>query len=130
MKRALFPPLPLLLFAVNACRPKGDRLTGESARQAAERYFNMLIQGQYEQYVNGMVSSADMSAELRSQMTDLLSQFCESQQLDRAMLSAQATADSLQDSSAYVRLDVLHGDSTTEEVGMPLVFSGGRWLMQ
>ncbi len=130
MKRALFLLLPLLLFAASACRPKGDRLTGESARQAAERYFNMLIQGQYEQYVDGMVSSTDMSTELRSQMIDLLSQFCESQQLDRAMLSAQATADSLQDSSAYVRLDVLYGDSTTEEVGMPLVFSGGRWLMQ
>ena len=131
MKRILFP---IAMFAIACslvcCSGKGDRLTHKSARHAAERYFTMLIDGHYEEYVDGLAGSDSMPEDLRSEMIDLVAQFAVNHKVRREMLSVVAADDSLRDSTAFVLLDVFYGDSTSERVGMPLVFSDGRWLMQ
>ena len=129
MKKLLIP-LCFGIFFVVACSRKGDSLTHDSARQAAERYFTMLLDGRYEEYVNGLVDTDTMPDDMRSQMVDLMAQFMKQQSLNRGLLSVTATSDTIQDSTAYVFLDVLYGDSVSEQVGMPLRFVGDRWRME
>ncbi|MCR4921530.1 MAG: hypothetical protein K5945_07495 [Bacteroidaceae bacterium] len=130
MKRILIPICIGALFCIAACTGQGDRLTHSSARRAAERYFTMLIDGHYDEYVDGLVGSDSMADDMRSQMTDLLAQFMAQQRVKRELLRVEATADSLLDSTAYVYLDILYGDSASEQVGMSLRFVGDRWRMQ
>lgn len=129
MRKLIYPIYIMLALCITSCH-KGDSLTHSSARRAAERYFNMLIDGKYEAYIDGMVDADSMPDDLRSQMADMLAQFCEGQKLNKGMLSVTATADTIADSAAYVYLDILYGDSTTEQVGMPLLFTDKRWRMQ
>ena len=132
MKRLIYPICLIMLLSIAACRKHGDALTHASARRAAERYFTMIIDKHYEQFVDGLVGTDSIPDTLRSQMIDLLAQAYEKQanEINKKMLKVSATADSIQDSTAYVFLDVLYGDSTTEQVGMLLLFDGERWLMQ
>ena len=130
MKHLLFPILLFVFLCSVSCSRTGDTLSHEGARRAAERYFNFLLDGEVEQYVDGLVGADSMSEDLRGEMIDLMAQFVAARNLNREMLSVVAADDSLRDSSAYVLLDILYHDSTTERVGMPLVFSDGRWWMQ
>ncbi len=130
MKKFLLPLSIAIVCTLAACRHRGDTLSHASARKAAERYMKMLIDGRYEDYISGMVDGDSLPADMRSQMVDLLAQFCQGQSLNKSMLAVSATADSIQDSTAYVYLDVTYGDSTTEQVGMQLVYIGERWFMQ
>ena len=71
-----------------------------------------------------------MPDDMRSQMVDLMAQFMAQQSVNRGLLRVTATSDTIQDSTAYVYLDILYGDSVSEQVGMPLQFVGDRWRMQ
>jgi hypothetical protein len=128
--KKLFIPLCIGVALFAACSQKGDSLTHDSARQAAERYFTMLIDGRYEEYVDGLVCTDSMPDDMRSQMVDLMAQFMAQQSVNRGLLRVTATSDTIQDSTAYVYLDILYGDSVSEQVGMPLQFVGDRWRMQ
>ena len=130
MKRILLPIFLGALLCVAACSRQSDRLTHASARQAAERYFTMLIDGRYDAYVDGLIGSDSMPDDMRSQMIDLLAQFMVQQRVNRDLLHVTATSDSIKDSTAYVYLDILYGDSVSEQVGMSLQFIGNRWRMQ
>lgn len=129
MKKLLIS-LCIGVVLVVACTRKGDSLTHDSARQAAERYFTMLLDGRYEEYVNGLVGMDTMPDDMRSQMVDLMAQFMKQQSVNRGLLRVTATSDTIQDSTAYVYLDVLYGDSVSEQVGMPLRFVNDRWCME
>ena len=130
MKRILLPIFLGALLCAAACSREGDRLTHSSARRAAERYFTMLIDGHYDTYVDGLIGSDSMPDDMRSQMIDLLAQFMAQQRVNRELLHVSATSDSIQDSTAYVFLDILYGDSVSEQVGMSLQFIDNRWRMQ
>ncbi len=90
----------------------------------------MLIDGHYDTYVDGLIGSDSMPDDMRSQMIDLLAQFMAQQRVNRELLHVSATSDSIQDSTAYVFLDILYGDSVSEQVGMSLQFIDNRWRMQ
>jgi len=126
----LLLPIVFFMLCLASCSTKGDSLTHDSAQRAAERYYGMLIHGEYEQYVSGIYGFEGMPEDQRSQMVDLMAQFMEGQPEGRKILNAVATSDSLQDSVAYVFLDILYGDSTTEHVGLPLVFHREQWWIQ
>lgn len=131
MKRILFPiALCAIVCSLACCSGNGNSLTHKSARHAAERYFTMLIDGRYEEYVGGLSGADSMPQDLRDEMVDLVAQFAANHKVRREMLNVVAADDSLRDSTAFVLLDVFYGDSTSERIGMPLIFSDGRWLMQ
>lgn len=127
MKQILIPLALLCLCCVSCGRSsKADTLTHEGARLSAERYYIRLLEGNYEDYVAGMVNADSMPPLLRSQMTDLMAQYMNEQ---RAMGLMQVTAksDSLQDSLAHVFLTFQYKDSLQENVCLPMVFQNGKW---
>lgn len=111
-----------------ACSRKDD---GEQARRAAMSYYECLIDGRYEEYVNGIAYSDSMTDVYRSQMVDLVAQFAaREKKAHGGVIAAQALRDTVSGDVASVFLEVLFGDSTREEVVVPMVKCGGEWKMQ
>ena len=111
-----------------ACTRKDD---GEQARRAAMSYYECLIDGRYEEYVNGIAYSDSMTDVYRSQMVDLVAQFAaREKKAHGGVIAVQALRDTVSGDVASVFLEVLFGDSTREEVVVPMVKCGGEWKMQ
>ena len=104
------------------------------ASLAAKGYYDHLIHGEYEQFLEGrdLLATSD-DADYRSQLLDNYSQFMEVLQSAhggiREVRIVRAKTDSLQ-SYTNVFLTLCFGDSTNEEVVVPMVEKEGRWRMR
>lgn len=106
----------------------------ELASLAAKGYYDHLIHGEYEQFLEGKeIMTTTDDASYRSQLLDNYRQFMAVQQSShggiREVRIVRAKTDSLQ---AYtnVFLTLCFGDSTNEEVVVPMVEKEGRWRMR
>ena len=128
MRRAFWIWAVLLSVPFWVSCAKDDR--GEAAR-AAEACYRHLIEGRYEQYVGCIAYSDSMTDVYRSQMVDLVAQFAaREKKAHGGVIAAQALRDTVSGDVASVFLEVLFGDSTREEVVVPMVKCGGEWKMQ
>jgi hypothetical protein len=120
-----------LVFLVAAC---GGPSREELASLAAKGYYEHLIHGEYEQFYEGM-DQRELSGEssYRSQMLDNLRQFMARQEQEhRGVLEVRvsnATTDTVQQLT-NVFLVLCFGDSTNEEVVVPMVERHGAWRMK
>jgi len=106
----------------------------EMASLAAKGYYDHLIHGEYEQYLQGK-DGLDMHSEegYRSQLMDNCHQFMHQQEhVHRGIHEVRVV---------NVKTDTLHkhtnvfmmlcfGDSTNEEIVVPMVERNGRWYMK
>ena len=121
----------VLLAMMAAC---GSATKEELASLAAKGYYDHLIHGEYEQFYEGMDQRA-LSDEpaYRSQMLDNLRQFMARQEREhRGVLEVRvsnATTDTVQQFT-NVFLVLCFGDSTNEEVVVPMVERNGAWRMK
>ena len=120
-----------LVFLVAAC---GGPSREELASLAAKGYYEHLIHGEYELFYEGM-DQRELSGEAsyRSQMLDNLRQFMARQEQEhRGVLEVRvsnATTDTVQQLT-NVFLVLCFGDSTNEEVVVPMVERHGAWRMK
>ena len=120
-----------LVFLVAAC---GGPSREELASLAAKGYYEHLIHGEYEQFYEVM-DQRELSGEAsyRSQMLDNLRQFMARQEQEhRGVLEVRvsnATTDTVQQLT-NVFLVLCFGDSTNEEVVVPMVERHGAWRMK
>lgn len=119
----------MLLLCVAACSSDKDELSRRGVRLAAERYYDFLLEDNYEAYVDGFLGADSMPQELRTQMIDLMAQYM-AEQKEKGLVDVVATAEELRDSSAFVFLEMQYADSLREQIGIPLVFQGGRWQLR
>ena len=121
----------VLLTVLAAC---GSATKEELAGLAAKGYYDHLIHGEYEQFYEGMDQRA-LSEEpaYRSQMLDNLRQFMARQEQEhRGVLEVRvsnATTDTVQQFT-NVFLVLCFGDSTNEEIVVPMVERNGAWRMK
>ena len=121
----------VLLAMMAAC---GSATKEELASLAAKGYYDHLIHGEYEQFYEGMDQRA-LSDEpaYRSQMLDNLRQFMARQEREhRGVLEVRVsnvTTDTVQQFT-NVFLVLCFGDSTNEEVVVPMVERNGAWRMK
>lgn len=102
----------------------------EAARKAAERYYMMLVRGDYKGFVDGYASSENLPEDFRSQLVDATAQFMARDDM-RRLVSVEALSDSLlEDSTAYVMLQLHFADSTSEQVELSLVLLEEGWKMK
>jgi len=100
-------------------------------RRAAERCYSYLQKGKYEKFVGEIAYADSMSEDYRAQMVDLVKEFAASQEAQHGkLLEAEAIGDTIIDAMAQVYLLVSYADSTSEEVGLPMVKVDGDWKMQ
>ena len=106
----------------------------ELASLAAKGYYEHLIHGEYEQFYEGMDQREFTSeADYRSQMLDNLRQFMARQEKEHhgilEVRVSNAATDTVQQFT-NVFLVLCFGDSTNEEIVVPMVERNGSWRMK
>jgi hypothetical protein len=105
----------------------------ELASLAAKGYYQHLIEGDFDHFLDGRVMADSLPDDYRSQLIDGYSQFLAQQVKARGGINevriSRAYTDSTQQYTS-VLLMLCYGDSTTEEVVVPMVEHDGRWMMK
>ena len=127
---AMLDKLVLLALVAAACASPTKE---ELASLAAKGYYQHLIDGDYEHFLEGREMADSLPADYRSQLIDGYSQFLAQQLKARRGINevrvSRAFTDSTQNYTS-VLLMLCFGDSTTEEVVVPMVERHGRWMMK
>ena len=121
----------ILIVIVVACSTGVSR--EEQAALAAKGYYTHLVQGEYEQFVEGRFMADSLPADYRSQLIEGYKQFVAQQLEARKGIQEVTVSRAYTDSLAgytNVLLMLCYGDSTTEEVVVPMVERNGRWMMK
>ena len=121
----------ILIVIVVACSTGVSR--EEQAALAAKGYYTHLVQGEYEQFVEGRFMADSLPADYRSQLIEGYKQFFAQQMEARKGIQEVSVSRAYTDSLAgytNVLLMLCYGDSTTEEVVVPMVERNGRWMMK
>ena len=121
----------ILIVIVVACSTGVSR--EEQAALAAKGYYTHLVQGEYEQFVEGRLMADSLPADYRSQLIEGYKQFVAQQMEARKGIQEVSVSRAYTDSLAgytNVLLMLCYGDSTTEEVVVPMVERDGRWMMK
>lgn len=105
----------------------------ELAARAAGTYYGHLVAGRYDEYVSGVSNLDSVPEDYRSQLVTNAKMFAALQQREHQGISRvevlRAKTDSLSGQTC-VYLMLCFGDSTREEIVVPMVEQGGRWLMR
>lgn len=105
----------------------------ELASLAAKGYYQHLIEGDFDHFFEGRVMADSLPDDYRSQLIDGYSQFLAQQVKARGGINevriSRAYTDSTQQYTS-VLLMLCYGDSTSEEVIVPMVEHNGRWMMK
>lgn len=127
MKKLLSFFVPVLLCCVLFSCEKKENRPGDPALV----YFNHLIEGRYEKYVESIAYSDSMTDDYRRQMVDLAAQYAATEKETRGgLVSAKVLSDTVMQEFANVFLEVTFGDQTKEEISIPLVLCGEQWKLQ
>ncbi|SEA89532.1 hypothetical protein SAMN05216462_3025 [Xylanibacter ruminicola] len=121
----------ILIVVVVACNTGVSR--EEQAALAAKGYYTHLVQGEYEQFVEGRFMADSLPDDYRSQLIEGYKQFVAQQLEARKGIQEVSVSRAYTDSLAgytNVLLMLCYGDSTTEEVVVPMVERDGRWMMK
>ena len=118
------------LLVVAACSgPTPEEL----ASLAAKGYYDHLIHGEYDEFLEGKSGVESLSDNYREQLLTTYRQFMAQQDLAhhgiREVRISRATTDSLQHYT-NVFLVLCYGDSVNEEIVVPMVAQAGRWRMR
>ena len=118
----------LLTVVLLACQ--NGLMSHKAVRKAAEQYYTMLINGDYDGFVNGYANAENMPEDFRSQLRDATAQFMANDNMS-SLRHVVALSDSLgEDSTAVVMLQLQFSDSTLEQIELPLVLMEGGWKMR
>ena len=121
----------ILIVIVVACSTGVSR--EEQAALAAKGYYTHLVQGEYEQFLEGRFMADSLPADYRSQLIEGYKQFVAQQLEARKGIQEVSVSRAYTDSLAgytNVLLMLCYGDCTTEEVVVPMVERNGRWMMK
>ena len=106
---------------------------GEVAAQAAKVYYEQLLAGKYEHWVDGFYRPDSIPASYRRQLIDNAKMFVGQQKEERRGILDVRVVNGVADTakhSANVFLLFAFGDSTSEEVVVPMVQHRGVWYMR
>ena len=130
MKRLSVIAVAILLL-VAACKntPVQENLAGKAAKE----YYDHLVAGEYEEYLKGFVNEADFPQHYHDQLLVNAKQFMAQQKEEhrgiKEVRMANVKSDSLQHHT-NVFLVLCYGDSTNEEVVVPMMLENNKWLMK
>ena len=124
----------LLSFLLAACSPggKGEGLQPPTADEVMA-YYELYRSGNYAEYVKAMQSCDDKPADFCKQMADALKQHATRIKAEKGgAVSAEFLRTELhaEHSAADAYLSVTYGDSTKEEIILPLVFWQDQWRLK
>lgn len=121
----------LLLAACGENKKNVDQ--GKLAAKAAKHYYEQLLKGDYEAFLNNENRTNNLPDNYRKQLLLNLKQFVAQQDsvhhgIDSITLGASHF--SAKDNTASVFLLFCYGDKTTEQVVVPMVKEHGKWILR
>ena len=117
---------------VTSCK-KEDVDPAAVAGNVAKQYYQYLLDGKYEEFVDGHYQPDSIPGVYREQLITNAKMFVGLQkEVHQGMVKvdvAKVSADTA-NHVANVFLNIAYGDSTTEEVVVPMVLVDGNWMMK
>ena len=126
-RQLLIGLLCLVMFGCSNPSPE------ELASLAAKGYYNHLINGEYDHFLEGKIGVDSIPNDYRDQLLIAYKQFVALQEKDhhgiREIRISNVKTDTLQKYTS-VFLILCFGDSTNEEIVVPMVEHNGSWRMK
>lgn len=126
-----FPIIIVTLLLVCSCGE--EKRDDFAAAQAAKEYYDHLLAGRYIDYIDGIADADSLPPSYREQLLANAKQFVATQRQEHGGLASvnavSANSDSLRGFTEAFLL-ISFGDSTKEEVVVPMTNRDGRWLMK
>ena len=122
--------LPLLAGLMWGCA-KPD--PADVAAQAAKQYYDYLLEGKYEAFVDGKFRPESIPGSYRDQLIMNMKMFIGQQEREHRGIKETRVVNAEADTArhkANVFLVFCYGDSTVEEVLVPMVESKGIWYLR
>lgn len=110
-----------------------DKNSSEKVANAAKQYYDRLLEGKYDAFVDGSMGNKDIPDDYRQQLIVNARQFLEEMKEKRnGLTSVRAAGASIDEAAgtADAFLVLCFGDSTTEEVVVPMIQQESAWLMR
>ena len=130
MKKILF--FLLSVMSLFSCKEKAPDL-GYYAGIAAKGYYDMLLEGRYDEFVEGQNMPHRIPEGYRQQLVLNAKMFVEQQKNEHRGMKAFQILDAKADTAhhiADVYLSVTYGDNTKEQIVVPMVEVGKKWKMR
>ena len=134
MKQVSLSILIAVALLLAACGEKKKNVDqGKLAAKAAKHYYEQLLEGDYEAFLNNENRTNNLPDNYRKQLLLNLKQFVAQQDsvhhgIDSITLGASHF--SAKDNTASVFLLFCYGDKTTEQVVVPMVKEHGKWILR
>ncbi len=130
MRKLLF--IGLALLALCACSSSTPE---EQAARAARDYFQCLADERPDEFLLGKVDIDSLPDSYRAQLLLAVNQYCSDMRNKHNGLNEVRVSDNVarRDTSlhlTYAFLLLCYGDSTQEEITVPMVERDGQWLMK
>ena len=132
MKQLLYA-LFLAVLLLYSCSKKKETDHGAIAAEAAKHYYENLISGKYKQFLEGMNLPDKLPESYERQMLENFKAFAKRQDKQRKgikKVSIRSVKFFAKDSTASAFLLLHYGDSTTEEVVVPMLKRRSLWYMR
>lgn len=130
MKKILF--FLLSVMSLFSCKEKTPD-PGYYAGIAAKGYYDMLLEGRYDEFVEGQNMPHRIPEGYRQQLVLNAKMFVEQQKNEHRGMKAFQVLDAKADTAhhiADVYLSVTYGDSTKEQIVVPMVEVEKKWKMR
>ena len=134
MKQVSLSILIAVALLLAACGEKKKNVDqGKLAAKAAKYYYEQLLKGDYEAFLDNENRTNNLPDNYRRQLLLNLKQFVAQQDsvhhgIDSITLGASHF--SAKDNTASVFLLFYYGDKTTEQVVVPMVKEHGKWILR
>lgn len=123
----------MFLLVLTACSEEKTQSQGELAAIAAKGYYDDLLKGKYEEFVNSRFQTDSIPTGYHEQLVANARMFIGQQTEEHGGIKdvriLNANADTIHN-TANVFLAFEYGDNSTEQIVVPMVKSKGKWLMR
>ena len=121
------------VLSVSFVACKSEPSAGDIAAHAAKQYYDLLLQGKYDQYVDGQYQPERIPSSFREQLITNAKMFVGQQKEEHRGIRGVRIMNAKADTAHHVAdvfLVFAYGDSTNEEVVVPMVERKGIWYMR
>ena len=132
MRRLIYAVMLVAMVAIVGCSKKEVK-DNKAAATFAKGYYERLIEGNYEGYVDALNYPDSIPSGYRSQLVLNAKLFAEKQKgLHGGWVAVEIADCDVDDASstAQVILNLCYADSTREKVVVPMVERGGSWYIR
>ena len=133
MKKPQFIAATLCLALLAACSSKEEVKQEELALQAAKTYYDQLLQGDCDSFLEGTLQGDSLPPAYRDQLLLNTQMYLEKQRKNHGGISEVRTLSAKLDNAkqeAEAFLSVVYADSTKERILVPMLKKDGIWYMR